>query len=129
MNKNKTFRTLAIGFATSFVFMAVAISGHKAPIQANAANEKTRVVVNDSQTYEFDIPVFGWIDATTRANSTDEVKLILGDNWEHDNQLTLASNKKLTVDLNGHYIKRTRNKDQIRRSKNSKRNQALCSRS
>ena len=110
MNKNKTFRTLAIGFATSFVLMVVAISGHKAPIQANAANEKTRVVVNDSQTYVFDTPRLGWNDATARANSTDEVKLILGDNWEHDSQLTLVSNKKLTVDLNGHYIKRTRDK-------------------
>ncbi len=113
MNKNKTFKTLAVGFSATFALLAISIIGHKAPIQVNAANEKTRVVVNDTYTYEFDAPVFGWIDAITRANSTDEVKLILGDNWEHDSQLTLSSNKKLTVDLNGHYIKRTRNKDQI----------------
>ena len=108
--KNNTFKTLTIGLATSFVLAAVAFGGFKKPVQVKAAIEKTRVIVNNTNVYEFDDAVWGWIEAATRANSTDEVKFVLGQDWEHDSQLTLTSNKKLIVDLNGHYIKRTRDK-------------------
>ena len=113
MNKKTSFKTLMACFATSFLLGAVAFSGYKAPSQVIAASGKTRVIVNNTNVYEFDTPRLGWNDATARANSTDEVKLILGDNWEHDSQLALGPNKKLAVDLNGHYIKRTRDHKKI----------------
>ncbi len=113
MNKKKSFKILALLSVTSFAFALALTSNLKAPIQGNAAEEKTRVIINNSQVLEFNDGRTAWNEATARANSTDEVKLVMGTNWEHDSQLTLTSGKKLIVDLNGHYIKRTRNKKQI----------------
>lgn len=43
------------------------------------------------------------------------VEITLGSDWEHDNELNVKENSSICVDLNGHYIKRTRNMDQKKR--------------
>ena len=41
------------------------------------------------------------------------VELTLGSDWEHDKQLSVREKTSMVIDLNGHYIKRTRNMKQI----------------
>lgn len=40
------------------------------------------------------------------------VEITLGSDWEHDNELNIKKNTSISIDLNGHYIKRTRNMSQ-----------------
>ncbi len=54
-----------------------------------------------------------WNAATTYSSSYTRVELVLGSNYEHDKQLIILNGKNLTLDLNGHYVKRTRNGQQI----------------
>lgn len=116
MNKNIFFKTLAVGFATSFILMAVSYRGHKTPIQTNALEGVIHVEVKTNEStnlYEYYDGSSAWNAATGFANANNQVKMIFGINWEHDSQLILATQKNLTIDLNGHYIKRTRDKKQI----------------
>lgn len=112
MKKNNTFKTLASGFAVSFILASVAFGIYKKPIQSNAAT-KTRVIVNNTEIFEYDDVGSAWNKANQRANSYDKVELILERDWEHDGRLILGSSKKLIIDLNGHYIKRTSEDKQI----------------
>ena len=114
MNKKTTFKILTMGFASSFMLALIASSGLKASIPVYADNGKTRVEVTSggsTQVYEYDNVGTAWDNAISRANSTDDVKIVLGNNWEHEGRLTIGESKKLTLDLNGHYIKRTMDDD------------------
>ncbi len=62
--------------------------------------------VTKSETY-LD-PSDAWNKAVSYAGSTGKVVCRLGANWSHDRQLSVSGNKKLTLDLNGFYILRTR---------------------
>ena len=108
MNKKKTFKLLTMGLATSFIAALIVSNGTKASIPVYADNGKTRVEVTSggsTQVYEYDNVGSAWDDAISHANSTDDVKIVLGNNWEHNGRLTIGESKKLTLDLNGHYIK------------------------
>ena len=116
MKKRETRILSALCFAAGIASLSVAFGVAKSPIPVLADSTKTIMVItsgSQTSTHEFDDAASGWIAAALRANSTDEVKLIIGNDWEHDNQLTIGEGKRLTLDLNGHYIKRTRNKKQI----------------
>ena len=53
-------------------------------------------------------PSDAWDKAVSYAGSTGKVICRLGANWSHDRQLSVSGDKKLTLDLNGFYILRTR---------------------
>ncbi len=53
-------------------------------------------------------PDDAWNKAVSYAGNTGKVVCKLGSNWSHDRQLSVSGNKKLTLDLNGFYILRTR---------------------
>ena len=55
-----------------------------------------------------------WNKASSYAESGKKTTLILGDDLNHDSLLTIPENSDLTLDLNGHYIKRTRNYEMIK---------------
>ena len=46
-------------------------------------------------------------------NEICRVEITLGSDWEHDKELSIKKKSSMTIDLNGHYIKRTRNMKQI----------------
>ena len=58
-------------------------------------------------------PDSAWDKAVSYASDKNNVVLKLGSNYSHDRCLELSSSKKLTVDLNGYYILRTRNGDDV----------------
>ena len=62
--------------------------------------------VTKSETY-LD-PNEAWNKAVSYAGSSGNVVCKLGANWSHDKQLTVSGDKKLTLDLNGFYVLRTR---------------------
>ena len=53
-------------------------------------------------------PETAWDKAVSYAGETGKVVCRLGANWSHDRLLSVSGNKKLTLDLNGFYILRTR---------------------
>ena len=58
---------------------------------------------------EFNTPQEAWNRLSDVATDTNAVHITLGSDWSHDNELAINSKKYVIVDLNGHYIKRTRN--------------------
>lgn len=55
-----------------------------------------------------------WSDAKKFASKYEKVVMTLGENWEEDEVLTIGEGQHITIDLNGHYIHRTRNHEIIR---------------
>ena len=65
--------------------------------------------VTKSETY-LD-PSEAWDKAVSYAGSTGNVICKLGANWSHDKHLSVSGEKKLTLDLNGFYVLRTRDNE------------------
>ena len=61
---------------------------------------------------EYDSPQDAWNRAKSLATGSNRVDITLGSDWTHDQELVVSENQLITVDLNGHYIKRTRNHQQ-----------------
>ena len=57
----------------------------------------------------FDTPAQAWSNAVSSANDAAQTVVTLGDNWSGDDELTVRAGQHITLDLNGHYIKRSRN--------------------
>lgn len=57
----------------------------------------------------FDTPAQAWSNAVSSANDAAQTVVTLGDNWSGDDELTVRAGQHITLDLNGHYIKRNRN--------------------
>ena len=55
-----------------------------------------------------------WQDAVANANGSTETIITLGSDWTEDELLTVKENQHITLDLNGHYIRRDRKRDMIR---------------
>jgi predicted outer membrane repeat protein len=55
-----------------------------------------------------------WDTASNYAKAGKKTEMILGSDFTEDEVLTVEENADLTLDLNGHYIKRNRNYDQIK---------------
>ena len=55
-----------------------------------------------------------WSDAKKFASKYEQVVLTLGENWEEDEVLTIGENQHITIDLNGHCIRRKREHEIIR---------------
>lgn len=55
-----------------------------------------------------------WSDAKKFASKYEQVVLTLGENWEEDEVLTIGQNQHITIDLNGHCIRRKREHEIIR---------------
>ena len=62
---------------------------------------------------EFDTVSEAWKNAVSVANKTDETVITLGEDWTEDESLTIKYGQHITLDLNGHYIKRNRNHDMV----------------
>lgn len=60
---------------------------------------------------EFDTVSGAWTSAAADANETSETILTLYEDWTEDEALTVAKGQHLTLDLNGHTLKRNRNHD------------------
>ena len=60
---------------------------------------------------EFDTAAQAWSSATAAANDTSETVITLYEDWTEDEMLTVAKGQHLTLDLNGHTLKRNRNHD------------------
>ena len=67
---------------------------------------------NLAATYEFNTPQEAWTKVTEIAAGGKRIVMTLGSDWEHDTQLTVSNKSYVDLDLNGHYIKRTRNHSQ-----------------
>ena len=111
--RKTTATILAVAFAMGLTFAVSA--NFAAPTKAHAAGvSKVEITKNGTtETKEFGSAYNAWVEAKTQSNAGNAATLILGENWEHDEQLTIEKSKSLTIDLNGHYIKRTRDRDQI----------------
>lgn len=55
-----------------------------------------------------------WSDAKKFASKYEKVVMTLGENWEEDEVLTIGENQHITIDLNGHCIRRKREHEIIR---------------
>ena len=66
-----------------------------------------------SLTEEYDSPQKAWDKAVSYAGGSKRVEITLGSDWEHDKELYIGGGKNISVDLNGRYILRTRNLEQI----------------
>ena len=116
----KTFkRTTASIMAAIVAVIAFAFAGSAsfaAPVKTYAAGvSRVETYIGDhTEVKEFNSAYSAWVEAKTQSNAGNAPTLILGENWEHDEQLTIETNRTLTVDLNGYYIKRTRDRDRIR---------------
>ena len=68
---------------------------------------------------EFDSPQDAWNRASALAKSGsfskegNKVEITLGSDWTHDKELVLKDYTNIIIDLNGHYIKRNRNRKPI----------------
>ena len=62
---------------------------------------------------DYSRPTLAWETASSNAKAGKKVVMILGSDWNEDEVLVIEKGN-LTLDLNGHYIKRTRNYEQIR---------------
>ena len=62
-------------------------------------------------TKEYDTAAEAWKSVTATANDTSETVLTLYEDWTEDEMLTVAKGQHLTLDLNGHTLKRNRNHD------------------
>ena len=91
---------------------------------SDEAAKDLKDIVNDNATTQFFEGIgefFGIISRTKerdlvarylwnyRYNEAQRVEITLGSDWEHDTELRIAEKTSIVVDLNGHYIKRTRN--------------------
>ena len=102
----------------------VALNGLK--LQKTGANgevcfktgTKTTVEIFEKNTLtkkeEYNSVQDAWNKAKAYANSSNTVEITMGSNWEHDSELSTSNGQNITVDLNGCYIKRTRNSKQIK---------------
>lgn len=78
-----------------------------------ACAEATRVEVyvgggtNPAQS-SYTNPGDAWNTAYGFSAAGRTVKLVLGSDWTHDQELALKENSRIEIDLNGHYIKRNR---------------------
>ena len=61
---------------------------------------------------EYDSPQDAWDRAISLATKSNRLHITLGSDWEHDNELIVSEDLYISLDLNGHYIKRTRNHQQ-----------------
>ena len=66
-----------------------------------------------TESKEFETVADAWKKAADNMASGKKVEIILGSDWEEDEQLNIAKDSNVTLDLNGRYIKRKRNKEQI----------------
>ena len=55
-----------------------------------------------------------WSDTKKFASKYEKVVMTLGENWEEDEVLTIGQNQHITIDLNGHCIRRKREHEIIR---------------
>ena len=78
----------------------------------NVSSDNKISASNLAATYEYDTPQEAWNKVTGLAANGKRIVMTLGSDWEHDTQLTVGNNGYVDVDLNGHYIKRTRNHKQ-----------------
>ena len=78
----------------------------------NVGSDNKISASNLAATYEYDTPQEAWNKVTGIAAKGKRIVMTLGSDWEHDTQLTVGNNGYVDVDLNGRYIKRTRNHDQ-----------------
>ncbi len=62
---------------------------------------------------EFDSVSEAWKNAVSIANKTDEIVITLGEDWAEDESLIIKYGQHITLDLNGHYIKRNRNHEMV----------------
>lgn len=63
---------------------------------------------------ECDSPGEAWAKAIHTADNTKEVVITLGSDWIEDTELTVGASMHITLDLNGHYVHRTRDHNMIR---------------
>lgn len=60
-------------------------------------------------TTEYGSPAEAWTRTVSSADSSSETVITLGADWNEDEILTIKSGQHITLDLNGHYVKRSRN--------------------
>lgn len=59
-------------------------------------------------------PAEAWSKAIQTADNSKEVVITLGSDWIEDTELTVGASMHITLDLNGHYVHRTRDHNMIR---------------
>ncbi|MBQ1475046.1 MAG: hypothetical protein IIZ32_07065, partial [Ruminococcus sp.] len=59
-------------------------------------------------------PAEAWSKAIQSADNSKEVVITLGSDWIEDTELTVGVSMHITLDLNGHCVRRTRDHNMIR---------------
>lgn len=105
---------IIISFATAIMLLICAFGVSNAVLGVSGVTE-VKVYQNDTLTKEenFNDVKKGWEKAISYANSSNQVSITLGDNWSHDDCLKIPENSNVTLDLNGYYIHRTRNREYV----------------
>ena len=62
---------------------------------------------------EFDSPQDAWNKANNLSKKGNKIQITLGTDWTHDKELVIKDETSVVIDLNGHYIKRNRNKKRV----------------
>lgn len=85
-------------------------TGSKTLIEVYEGDKRTEKNASELKIREeYDTPQEAWNRVAAVATSKNRVEITLGSDWSHDDELTVNDDQYVVVDLNGHYIKRTRN--------------------
>ena len=113
----KTKRIIAILFALCLLLTSVGVTSAEA-IDAKAVT--TGAVVEEipkngePTATECSSPAEAWSKAIQSADNSKEVVVTLGSDWIEDAELTVGASMHITLDLNGHYVRRNRNHEMKR---------------
>ena len=85
---------------------AILKSGKKTLVEVFEGGEGLKNI----SAYElFDSPQEAWNKASALSKKGNKIVITLGSDWTHDKELIVKDETEITIDLNGHYIKRNRN--------------------
>lgn len=110
---------ISVIFAVCLLLAAFAIPSAGALEAKNVTSGCVVQVYNGGKvtaTFHLGSVANGWAKVKEYAPQSNEVVLILGDNWEENELLTIEENRHVTIDLNGHYIHRKFDSDATERN-------------
>lgn len=105
-------KRIPVIFAVCLLLTAVSATSAGAVDAKSVTSGATVEIIKDGKvisTDSYDSPVSAWKAAFAAADNTKETVITLGTDWNEDTLMTVGSGMHMTIDLNGHYIRRVRN--------------------
>lgn len=103
-------RCIPLLMAALLLLAAVSVTsaGAVEPKTVTSGAVVEEILDNETRVTECGSPEEAWVKAINIADNTKEVVITLGTNWIEDTELIVGASMHITLDLNGHYVHRTR---------------------